>query len=261
MTQHAETSTRQQRVRTAPMFLTTPFHAFLPKFTYLQKHGVNNMFDSDILIPSVYIRQTFPRRLTGQFRCIVLGRQGAWKDLVEGSCDLTQVSNGKAIFRLFLNPLPYTTHKPSPTHRLHTAESHAQYVLDFAFPLTWASFGHSYSKYSTCTPRDVRRWVNPRRRCTLKRTLLRDFFDAETQDVKSYEQKHKAIYSIPSVFFYCVSKYFSPTDVLCYVFLTVESCVTKLRTAVLYHQQICCWMSAVQFCHSLFWMSGEYKCG
>jgi len=51
--------------------------------------------------------------------------------------DLAQVLNGKAIFRLFRNPLPYTTHKPSPTHSLHSVERAMQRILDFALPLTW----------------------------------------------------------------------------------------------------------------------------
>lgn len=63
--------------------------------------------------------------------------------------------------------------------------------------------------------------------------MLRDLSDAETQDVKSYEQKHKAIYSIPSVFFTISAKCFSPTNLLFVVFDFFESCVTKLRTVVL----------------------------
>lgn len=60
-----------------------------------------------------------------------------WWEGTERDCDLAQVLNRKAIFRLFLNPLPYTTHKPSPTHRPHLVERAMLRILDFALPLTW----------------------------------------------------------------------------------------------------------------------------
>lgn len=123
------------------MFLKTPFHAFLPKFTYLQKHGVNNMVDSDIQ-PSYSLSLHTTHFYQMSYRSVLMHcirKLGGMEGLVEGSWDLAQVLNGKDIFRLFLNPLPYSTHKP--THILHTAENHAQNILDFAFPLTWASFG------------------------------------------------------------------------------------------------------------------------
>lgn len=62
-----------------------------------------------------------------------------------GDWDLAQDLNGKAIFRLFLNPLPYTTHKPSPTHRLHAVERAMLRILDFALPLTWTLHMLDYS--------------------------------------------------------------------------------------------------------------------
>lgn len=131
----------------------------------------------NLLIPSVYILHTSPRCLTGQCLLPSIRKAGGMERPYLRKLGSGPSFEWKAIFRLFLNPLPYTTHKPSPTHRLHTVDSHAQNVLDFAFPLTWASFGHPYSKYSTRTPRDVqRRVVNLRQRWT----LLRDFFDAET---------------------------------------------------------------------------------
>lgn len=64
-------------------------------------------------------------------------------------------------------------------------------------------------------------------------TLLRDLSDAETQDVKSYEQKHKAIYSKRFFLLLYQQSVFHPQMYYLLSLTFFESCVTKLRTVVL----------------------------